>query len=222
MATASDKTMKASEYEISLDSISGSEEYIFRAKLEGVTSLLMSHPRGMEPDDNTIKSSRSKKAVLTAEQVAEARVYRDPLGALYVPVMAVGRALIEAGKSFQDPANKRATLTKAFAGSIFLPDYEGFTLTRDGDPIVDYEVDTRRAVNKTTRGAILVSRPRVEAPWELAVEFAVDPDLLLPDTVARALAIAGKRIGLLAFRPEKLGNFGKFKLVQATQEGYGG
>lgn len=186
-------------------------EYIFRAELTGITPLLMSHPRGMEKEEvTTAPKSRGAKETVSKEDEAAGRLYIDSTGFLYVPTMAVYGAITEAAKLFQDPDYKRRTLAGTISAALFLPDAEDFILTRDGDPISDYEIDTRRAVNRTTRGAILVSRPKIVLPWTLAVEFVVDADLLGPDLLASVLATAGKRVGILSFRPEKRGPFGRF------------
>lgn len=202
-------------------------EYLFRAELAGITPLLMAHPRGMEQqsdDDPAVAQSRRVKTKTTPEQEAANRAYVDYSGALYVPTAAVYRAIMTAAKWFKDPVNKRAGLTGAMAGALYLPDHEELVLMRDGDPITEYVIDTRRAVNRNSRtaGAILVSRPRIETPWTLGIEFAVDGDLIHPDILARVLATAGKRVGIMAFRPEKLGPFGRFQILDYGTVGFNG
>lgn len=218
--------MAATEEALLLHAVADEPEYTFRAVLEGLSPLLMSHPRGMTPeeDDGSMKSSRTKKKQPTPEEEAEGRVYRDVFGALYVPVLAVNRAMVEAGKLFKDPRSPRGMssfkTSGALTGGVFMPDYEGYVITRDGEPVDTYDVDTRRVVNKATKGAILSSRPKVALPWTLNVEFTADPTMILPNEIATILGAAGKKIGILAFRPEKLGPFGRFRVADYGTEGF--
>lgn len=195
--------------------------YVFKATLEGLSPLLMAHPRGMETteDDEKLESSKTKKDKPSYKEEAAGKVYRDPLNALYVPVLAIGRAMVEAGKQFKDPSNKRATLSRVIAAGVYLPEYEGYTLTRGGKPITEYKIDVRRVVNKTTKGAILAARPKVVLPWTIGVECQVDAALLNPRMLATVLNTAGRKIGVLAFRPEKLGPFGRFRVADYGTEG---
>ena len=200
--------------------------YLFKARIEGLSPILMAHPRGMEPEEDPKAKGpqprNAAKQTLTPDEEAETRVYRDPVGNLYVPVLAIARVLVTAGGLFQDPNYKRGTLAKGMAAGVYMPDYEGFTITRNGEPVSEYETDTRRAVNKTTKGAILVSRPKVILPWEVSIECEVDSAFFSPDVVASVLNTAGRKLGILAFRPEKLGPFGRFRVADFGTEGLDG
>src|SRR5215831_9481163 len=108
---------------VEFESSSAEDVYRFRAKLEGLSPLLMSHPRGMDKEEGkeTLRAARKAKAPSREEEAAE-RLYLDASGALYVPVLAIGRSLIEAGKLFQDPDNKRARMSKMLAAGIYMPE----------------------------------------------------------------------------------------------------
>ena len=80
----------------------------------------------------------------------------------------------------------------------------------DGEPLREYEIDSRRAVVQGQ--GIIRSRPRFEQ-WACEFEIIYDTALV---TNAQALlpivADAGARIGVGDFRPEKNGWFGRFAL----------
>ena len=78
--------------------------------------------------------------------------------------------------------------------------------------ITTYEVDSRRVVNPTTKGALLAHRPRIER-WTLKLMIRINENLMDPAFVRQLLTEAGEQLGIGAFRPEKRGPFGLFHVV---------
>ena len=202
----------------------------FVAEIEGVTAILM-HKPNLQVSDGTPKKV-SKKRIPTPEEEASAGCYRFDDGRLYIPALWVQRNMIEAGKQFKNPQNVRQTMKTIMAASIIPPSVEGFPIYNgDGEPISEYEIDTRRAV--VQRAAVMRSRPLIATPWTTTIEFGFDPDPLigasgadLTDTnllsagevFANALRVGGSRLGLGDYRPEKSGPFGKFALKRLHVE----
>ena len=76
----------------------------------------------------------------------------------------------------------------------------------------DYIIDSRPVVNPTTRGRIMCHRPRLNE-WGVSFEIEYDDLLLTEIQLRRVVDDAGLRVGLLDFRPEKKGAFGRFIVI---------
>ncbi len=77
--------------------------------------------------------------------------------------------------------------------------------------IESFEVDTRTAVNKTTKGRVVVHRPRFEK-WGGEFFIKVNLDVVEPATIQQYLNEGGELVGIGSFRPEKGGPFGTFNV----------
>lgn len=101
------------------------------------------------------------------------------------------------------------------AGTVFPIEQECILLSaKTGKPLTSYKIHSCRAV--VNKAGILRSRPMFE-DW--ACDLALDIDTeMLPDIgiVTQLLNIAGRIIGVMDWRPEKMGTFGRFtaELVQ--------
>ena len=178
------------------------------AELIGLTPLLMHSPQAMKA---TAKGpAKSKKEIPTPEIEAERAAYRDADGQLVMPAKNVYRSLAEAGTQLKNPDNKRATLKKVFGAALMPPMVEAFPLIDPdtGELLSEYEIDIQRVV--VQRAAVMRARPRFDK-WALRVEVVYDEEVIPePETVATGLSIAGQKIGLGDFRPEKGGFYGRF------------
>ena len=76
-----------------------------------------------------------------------------------------------------------------------------------------YTIDSRPVVIAATKGRILRHRPRLDE-WTLQCEFQYDDTLLKESELRRIVDDAGSRVGLLDFRPEKKGPFGRFMVTE--------
>ena len=167
-----------------------------RASIKGISPLLM-HAFPMVPIEAIEKKSPEDQAELAA--------YRDPdTKGLYIPAMALQRCLIAAAT--YSKGKGRGSLQKAVAACILVSP-ERIPLGQD-----TFIVDARPVVVPATKGRVMRFRPRLEA-WE--VHFLVDyDDTLLSNTqLRRVVDDAGQRVGLLDFRPEKKGPFGRFMVT---------
>lgn len=187
------------------------EETIFIAKLVGLSPLLMHSPAGMRAASKTPVKTSEKK-IPTPEEESEQGAYRNEDGFLVIPSVAVQRCMIEAAKQYQDPQRKRATLKTKVAAAINLPLDDSFVLTREGEPVSTYDIDTRRAV--VQRAAVMRSRAMIALPWEVEIQFGFDSSLIGMEHIADLLKLGGRQIGLLDYRPERSGSFGRYKVEQ--------
>lgn len=163
--------------------------------IEGISPLLM-HAYPLVPIEALDKK--------TVEEQAELACYRDPDGMLYVPGVNIQRALI-AGATFSK-GKGRASLQKPVAACTIVSP-ERVILAPQA-----YAIDTRPVVIPSTRGRVLRHRPRFEQ-WSLTFNIEFDPDLVTIVQLRRVLDDAGQRVGLLDFRPECKGPFGRFHVT---------
>ena len=78
--------------------------------------------------------------------------------------------------------------------------------------IKKYGLDIRTVVIQRNR--VPKIRPMIEN-WKAKFEIEYDETLIgNPDLIRQILEDAGKRVGLLDFRPQRSGTFGKFKITK--------
>jgi len=168
-----------------------------RCAIEGTSALLM-HSFPMEPIEAIAKK--------TKEEQAEYAAYRDPdTGELYIPGIAIQRALV--GAAVYSKGKGRASLQKVVAACVII------SPERCGLGVKEYLVDSRPVVVPATKGRIIRHRPRLDT-W--TVEFFIDYDdtLMTSIQVRKVVDDAGSRVGLLDFRPERKGPFGRFIVIK--------
>ena len=166
-------------------------------KIKGVSPLLM-HAYPVEIREGLDKAP-------PAEQ-AEFHTYRLPaengaLGPLYVPGVNVQRGLVAAAA--YSKGKGRASLQKVAAAAMFV---------EEGALVLEpqrYTIDSRSVVIPATKGRIMRHRACFPA-WELGLTLSYDETLLTEGQVRRIVDDLGQRVGLLDFRPERKGSFGRF------------
>jgi len=172
--------------------------------LEGLSPLLMSK------DDGSRKGEKAE--AFTEEEAwvfARNHAYLDAKGAPVLPGPNLQRALIQ-GAAYSK-GKGRSSLKKSAAAGIQVAEFEL--------PIMSPapELDRRTAVIPATRGRVLVYRLRVPLPWTVQATVHWDDELIAETELATILKNTGTRVGVLSFRPEKLGPFGQFKVTSITE-----
>ncbi len=164
-------------------------------QLRGISALLM-HRFPMEPIEAIEKKSPAEQAELAA--------YRD-LGSneLYIPGIAVQRALIAAAA--YSKGKGRSSLQKPVAACVQISP-ERLLLG-----VHDYSIDSRPVVVPATKGRVLRHRPRLDE-WCVECIVSWDPLLLKEEEMRRIFDDMGSRVGLLDFRPERKGPFGRCRV----------
>lgn len=161
-----------------------------KARLEGGTTC------GVRPGG-------SKDSDLTAREKAERRLYVAggkigfPGNNIYSCIIAGGR-FIKLGKSKVTTRDSSLIPAGMWVQDLFCP------VTPQA-----WEVDTRIAVNKNTKAPVITHRPLFER-WSLTFTLLVDMEMFDQRLVREILDLAGKRIGLGSFRPDRKGPFGRF------------
>lgn len=164
--------------------------------MEGISPLLM-HAFPLTPVKSIEKKSPAEQAEISA--------YRDPdTNELYVPGVAVQRGLI--GAATYSKGKGRATLQKPVAACVLI------TPERIRLGVSEYAIDSRPVVVPATKGRIVRHRPRLDQ-WKITFDLEWDPELLTEDQVRQVVDDMGRRVGLLDFRPERKGPFGRSVVV---------
>ena len=68
-----------------------------------------------------------------------------------------------------------------------------------------------------SRQRILRTRARFACPWSVVGIADVDPELVDKEKLTAWLALAGRRVGLGDWRPEKSGHYGRFDVDVVTE-----
>lgn len=149
----------------------------------------------------------------TRDEIAASRVIRNAEGKIGVPAEYLYACLIEAGRKVQYSGKSNVSTAETTLVFSFLSIEEPFFPFADNDGT--YAIDVRRGVNKTTKGAQAIVRPRFDT-WKFWVTIEVDEsDSNLTASKARELfEKAGKLIGLADFRPTCRGPFGRFRVAE--------
>jgi hypothetical protein len=175
-------------------------------RITGVSPILQHNPQGMKRSNDGMTAA--KKTYLSGEDEAEQGTYRNARRELIVPTIAFRSALLEACKGRKIGKVGAKTVV---AGSVFPVETEAVLLdVKNEKPITKYEIHTCRAV--VNDAGILRSRPMI-SNWCCDLPLEVD-DEMLPNwesVVGELLNIAGKIVGVMDWRPEKLGTFGRFR-----------
>jgi hypothetical protein len=155
------------------------------------------HSFPMQPIEALEKKSPSDQA--------EIACYRDPdTGQLYVPGIAVQRCLVAAAS--YSKGKGRASLQKQVAACVMISPERALLGTDT------FAVDARPVVVPATKGRVVRYRPRLDT-WTLAFTADYDDTLLTAAQLRRIVDDAGSRVGLLDFRPERKGPFGRFIVI---------
>lgn len=177
-----------------------------KVEIVGETPLLMNSPQAMIEQamgSNLTKVTKKRDMVKDAEKLA----YKTSKGELYIPAEAIKGSMVNA--SAYKKAGKYA-LRPFIAGAVMIKP------TQIGLGTKIYELDIRTVVIQKAR--VVKARPMLEN-WKASFEIWYNEELLNdPDTIRVCLEEAGGRVGILDFRPQKLGNFGMFKVTKWQEE----
>lgn len=185
--------------------------------------------KGLEPGilmNNPVKtmvtspaSQKGKPKLSGPEEQAQERLYLMPDGKrLCVPAVAVRSAILVAGRGYtvKGPSGRRGSAKSTLSASILLGEPNFPLLDLKGKPLgpKDYHVDSRRVV--VVRAGVMRGRPLI-FPWTLECVFPYFANLE-EKVVTDIIKDAGTTAGLLDYRPEKSGWFGRFELVSLKIE----
>lgn len=158
----------------------------------------MNSPKGMlDPNKEITQRTKKYDSKIEAEKVA----YKTDKGELYVPAEAVKGCLVNASayKKFG-----KYVARPIIAGGVFILPDKILLGTKK------YEIDLRTVVIQRAR--IVKARPKI-SKWKIQFDLMYDDTLISSgDLIKPILMEGGRRVGILDFRPQKLGSFGMFEV----------
>lgn len=172
-----------------------------KCTITGVSPLMMHRYSGEKPPGD--------EGNLDTRIIAESFLHLDEDCKPVIPGEALLATIINAGK-FHKYGKSKLTTGKTTLVTAFVGIEEMLPRLHDHDP---WSVDARRIVNPSTGGARLGYRPRFDR-WSCTFTIILYSPNEFGEQKARQLVDdGGMKIGLLAFRPERRGSFGRFKVT---------
>jgi hypothetical protein len=175
--------------------------------LSGLTPLLMHNVESMMSS----QADEGRASMKKYDPIEEARksAYTTEIKGktvLCVPNRCVYGMILRSASYFKV---KGRNVQSTIAGAIDVTP-ENIPLTLGSKFITDYVIDKRSVVVQKAR--IIRCRPRIDK-WELGFELVYNEDYIADDKLLKKIIIdGGIKVGLLNFRPEKKGTFGKFEI----------
>ena len=165
-------------------------------EIKGTSPLLM-HAYPLVEIQALDKKTPGEQADYAAYRNADTQV-------LYVPATAVQRGLVGAAK--YSKGKGRASLQQTVAACVMVsPDCLSLGVST-------YTIDSRRVVIPATKGSCIRHRPRFDE-WDIAFDLSYDEHLMTDKQLRKVLDDLGTMVGLLDYRPERKGPFGRFMVV---------
>ena len=123
-----------------------------------------------------------------------------------IPTGAFRTAIETAAKKYKQGSNVREGLTVLGAEFVYDTERYGSTLAELGQ--------TTQFVTGVVvqRSRVLRTRAKFDLPWQATFLLDIDPDLVDEQKLAAWCEIAGQRIGIGDWRPEKSGHYGRFSV----------
>jgi len=140
------------------------------------------------------------------EEQAEIAAYRDEkTNELYIPGVAIQRALVNAAT--YSKGKGRASLQKSAAACLMISPEYVLLGTKT------YKMDARAVVIPATKGRVVRYRPRLDE-WSCSFDLDYEDTLVKETEVRKIVDDMGERVGLLDFRPERKGPFGRCMVIK--------
>ncbi len=167
--------------------------------------LLMNSPASMLAASKGKTKKRGE--IPSPEEDAEIRAYRMRDKTLFIPNTAFKGTLINASAAYKIG---RSSAKQLVAGTVRIFPAEISLGTKK------YEIDMRPVVVQRSR--IVRARPKL-TEWSASLFVIWDSSFgIKRDDLKKMLTDAGKRVGILDFRPQHCGEFGRFTVESFSKE----
>lgn len=174
-----------------------------KVEIEGISPLMMTNPKSML----TKKEVTGTTEKYDINEQAENYLYKSD-GKLYIPCESIKGCIIDAS-SYKKIGKYSAK--PIIAGAINITPAQIILNTNK------YEIDYRTVVLQR-RNRIPCARPVIK-DWKVSFDLNYNEKLISNPTIIKSiLEEGGERVGILAFRPAKLGSFGMFKVTKWKEE----
>ncbi len=184
-----------------LEPIVQAKEEVIHATIVGLPpGLLMNSPQSLM--DAKHGEPKKRGEIIDAKKDAERAAYRTTSGELYVPDRAIYGCLLNAASVYKIG---RMGASGLLAGTMRIEPFE------IGLGTSSYVINAMPAVIQG-RGRVIRHRPWLKK-WKASFRIIYDPTYgVTVDLLRRLLIEGGARIGILDFRPQHRGPFGRFKV----------
>lgn len=186
--------------------------------IQGITPLLMNRfteANEVAVSGGTTVSFRGDKG--TPREQAAPKRYADSESRLYIPGPNIFAAIIAAGTFHKAGKSKLTTMkTSLIPAGVMVDDLVCLLTTDSGEPLIEWEVDSRSVVIPSTGGRIMAHRPRIDK-WSATFTLDLDTTMFTPNLIRSVVDDAGKKIGLGDYRPARKGPFGRFVVSNWTE-----
>lgn len=173
-----------------------------KVKIKGMSPILFSR----FPEEDFIKKETKLKGVdLTMEEQVEKSLYRTKQGKIYTPADHIIGSMVKAGSNFK--LKGRKTFKDVCEAGVFIEPLEIVHKNQK------YQSDWRSAVNRNTRGRIMVGRGRLDS-WRLEFTLTCIDQRATLDDMKSILKYAGNYVGIGSYRPR----YGRFEVEKFTKK----
>lgn len=174
----------------------------FKVTIEGVTPILFNRFIEATIDVKGEKRPGEPKAI-----PPEYKLYRDGEGNICIPSTWINGSLIEASKNFKITGKGKATYSKLVGSMVKI--YPDMCVVEPQK----YDLYTVSAVNPSTKGRMMVTRPKMDK-WKTSFNIEFNEDDISVEVLKNILDYAGQYVGIGDWRPAKKGQFGKFMVTK--------
>jgi hypothetical protein len=161
-----------------------------------------------------VKASKNAAKPELREE-ADSKVHRLPDGNPCIPVKALYGSFVNAGCFVRLDGKRQISTQKAtvLPGMLILLDTQLPLYIPGTENVSSWEVDIQQGRNPNGGEAVCIVRPRFDQ-WEIRCTVELDQGEM-PSRMCRELVtIAGRRIGLLEYRPQRKGVYGRFSITR--------
>lgn len=179
--------------------------YSAKVRIQGTQDILFHR---WNDEEVQAKAAAKKGSEEKKRDNPEAYVYRNEEGYICVPGRYLVRAVVEAGRNFQDPRSTRK-MAKDLVQAAVMADEMLSPILLNGEPTKEWEYDDRQRVC-IMRSAITRTRPAFRKGWEVDFTLiSLVPDMVTPDFLRKLVDYAGLLGGIGDFRP----TYGRFRVT---------
>lgn len=178
--------------------------------IKGLSPLLMNNPQAMYAP----RPPRKVGATEDPKKAAEKTTYRTKDNVLYIPYEAIQGTMIVSSKWLK---STKPPMRNLIAAVLNIQPEQIPVLSLEGEPLKTIEVDGRRVVIQP--GKAIIKHRAMIPEWQAAFSITYNPEFLpfagaSQDIWHDCLERAGLFVGILDFRPQHLGKFGRFEISQ--------
>lgn len=177
------------------------------------TMPLLQDRFGEQAEASLLQTTRRAQQVpKTPRELAEHGAYRAPDGTLCFPTSAIARLMRDAGSNHKQRGTRKSLRYIVPAGIRMLEEF-GQLHDHNGEPLRDFEVDSRSVVNPKVKARVMKYRPRLD-DWFMSFSVGVLDHVIDERIAHQLLSEGGEQIGIGSFRPSNGGPFGTFLVTK--------